>query len=209
MFNLIDSVSSWIFVLILKTIDQSGYFGIFILSVLESAAIPIPSEIVVPFAGFLAQQGKFILWILVVLVSLANLAGSVGVYWIARIWGRPVLEKFGRYILITNYDLDKAEILFQNHGPKFVFIGRLLPVIRTFISIPAGVARMNFFKFSFFTFFGSLPWNLVLALVGFKAGENWDILSDYFHRFNFVIVGIIAVGVIWYIKHHVEYHRKI
>ena len=198
MFEIIENVSRWA----LNVIDQSGYFGIFILSVLESAAIPIPSEVVVPFSGFLAQQRRFILWVLVVLVSVANLVGSLGIYWISRVWGRPVLEKFGKYVLITRPDLDKAEILFQNHGPKFVFIGRILPVIRTFISIPAGVAKMNFLKFSFYTFFGSLPWNFVLALVGFKAGENWDILLPYFHKFDFVIIGVIVFGTVWYIYSH-------
>ena len=202
MFRLTEGLSAWVLNLILNIIDQSGYFGIFVLSVLESAAIPIPSEIVVPFAGFLASEGRFIFWVLVTIVSLANLTGSIGIYWIARLWGRPVLERFGKYILVRKHDLDKADELFNKHGTKFIFIGRILPVVRTFISIPAGVAKMNFLKFSFYTFFGSLPWNLVLALAGFKAGENWNVLSPYFHKFNFVIVGVIVIGVIWYLYYH-------
>ena len=200
MFQIIETVSTWA----LNFIDQSGYFGIFILSALESAAIPIPSEIVVPFSGFLAREGRFVFWLLVVLISLANLVGSVGIYWISRLLGRPALERFGKYVLVSKHDLDEAEILFQKHGPKFVFIGRILPVVRTFISIPAGVAKMNFWKFSFYTYFGSLPWNFALALVGFKAGENWSVLSSYFRKFDFVIIGVIIIGIGWYIYRHIK-----
>lgn len=200
MFELIEAVTLWA----LKVIDQSGYFGVFILSVLESAAIPIPSEIVVPFSGFLAQQGRFVFWVIVTLVSLANLTGSIGIYWLGRVFGRPFLEKFGKYILISRHELDESEVLFQKHGPKFVFIGRLLPVVRTFVSIPAGVAKMNFWKFSFYTYFGSLPWNFALALIGFKAGENWDIILPYFRRFDFVIIGIILALIIWYLYRHMR-----
>lgn len=200
MFEWIETISLWA----LKVIDQSGYFGVFILSALESAAVPIPSEIVVPFAGFLAQQGRFVFWIVVSLISLANLTGGIGIYWLARVLGRPVLERFGKYILISSHELDEAEILFQRHGSKFVFVGRLLPVIRTFISVPAGVAKMDFWKFSFYTYFGSLPWNFVLALIGFKAGEKWDIILPYFRRFDFVIMGLILAIIIWYIYRHLE-----
>ena len=200
MFELIEIVSIWA----LAVIDQSGYFGIFILSLLESAAVPIPSEVVVPFSGFLAAQGRFVLWFLVILISLANLLGGILIYWASRLWGRPVLEKFGKYILISKHELDEAERLFLKHGSKFVFIGRILPVVRTFISIPAGVAKMNFWKFSFYTYFGSLPWNFALALIGFKAGENWDILLPYFRKFDFVIIGIgiflVGLYIYWHIK---------
>lgn len=200
MFEIIEAISGWA----LQIIDQSGYFGIFILSALESAAVPIPSEIVVPFSGFLAQQGRFVFWILVILISLANLAGGVLIYWISRLLGRPVLERLGKYVLISRHDLSEAETLFRKHGPKFVFIGRLLPVIRTFVSIPAGLAKMNFLKFSFYTYFGSLPWNFALALIGFKAGENWNIILPYFRRFDFVIIGGVIVLIFWYIYRHIK-----
>mgnify|MGYP001619207305 CR=1 FL=1 len=205
MFEIIESVSGWA----LKVIDQSGYFGIFILSALESAAVPIPSEVVVPFAGFLVQQGRFSFWGVVSLVSSANLAGGAGIYWISRLAGRPILERFGKYILVSNRELDEAERLFQKHGSKFVLIGRILPVIRTFISVPAGVAKMNFLKFSFYTYFGSLPWNFALVLAGFKAGENWDILSSYFRQFDFVIIGLILIAVSWYVYRHLKDRHSI
>ncbi|MBI4117157.1 MAG: DedA family protein [Parcubacteria group bacterium] len=197
---MISLISAWA----LRVIDETGYAGVFVLSVLESAGIPVPSEIVVPFAGFLAQQGRFALWAVIILVSLANLMGGVGIYWLARILGRPALERFGKYVLISKHDLNEAESLFQRHGSKFVFIGRVLPVIRTFISIPAGVARMNFWKFSFYTYFGSLPWNFALALAGFKAGENWDILSPYFRKFDFVIIGLVSAAAVWYVYRHLR-----
>ena len=200
MFEIIEWVGLWA----LKIIDQSGYFGVFILSALESAAVPIPSEVVVPFAGFLANQGRFVFWFLVLMVSLANLAGGAGLYWISRLLGRSVLERFGKYILISSHDLDEAERLFLKYGFRFVFIGRILPVVRTFISIPAGIAKMDFWKFSFYTFFGSLPWNFALALAGFKAGENWDFLLPYFRQFDFVIIGAVITFVAWYIYRHLK-----
>ena len=133
MFKIIEVISKWA----LEIIDQSGYLGIFILSLLESAAVPIPSEIVVPFSGFLAAEGRFIFWLVVVIASFANLVGGIIIYWIAYIFGRPFLERFGKYVLIFRHDLDEAEILFQKHGSKFVFVSRLLPGIRTFISVSA------------------------------------------------------------------------
>lgn len=199
-FRVIEIISAWA----LKVIDQTGYLGIFLLSMVESAGIPIPSEIVVPFSGFLAQQGRFNFWLLVLVVSLANLIGSVVIYWISRSGGRWLLEKFGKYFLISQHELNHVDQLFFRHGVKFVFWGRLLPVIRTFVSIPAGVAKMSFWKFSFYTLLGSLPWNFALALIGFKAGENWDMLHSFFRKFDFVIIGIIIVAIAWYIYRHIK-----
>ena len=199
MFELIEGISRWA----LNVINQSGYFGIFILSVLESAAIPIPSEIVVPFSGFLAEQGRFNFWLVVVVATLANAIGSIFLYLLSLKGGRWILERYGKYVLISNHELNLADKIFFEYGNKIVFIGRILPVVRTFISIPAGVARMNFSKFISYTIFGSLPWNFTLALVGFKAGENWDMLIPYFRKFDFVIVGAVVIGIVWYI-----YSRK-
>ena len=199
MFELIEGISRWA----LNVINQSGYFGIFILSALESAAIPIPSEIVVPFSGFLAEQGRFSFWLVVAVATIANAVGSLFLYLVSLKGGRWILERYGKYILISSHELNLADKIFFKYGGKIVFIGRILPVVRTFISIPAGVARMNFPKFISYTIFGSLPWNFILALVGFKAGENWDILSPYFRKFDFVIIGAVVIGIFWYI-----YNRK-
>jgi len=199
-FEIIAKISNWA----LEIIDQFGYWGIFVLSLLESAAIPIPSEVVVPFSGFLAARGTFDFWLIVFTVSFANLVGAVILYYISISGGRLLILKFGKYFFVSELELEKADKLFKKHGTKFIFIGRLLPVVRTFISIPAGVARMNILKFITYTFLGSLPWNFVLALVGFKAGENWDLLSPYFRKFDFVIIAVIAIVVVWYIRNHIK-----
>ena len=188
----------------MSIITQSGYFGIFILSALESAAIPIPSEVIIPFSGFLAEQGRFSFWLVVAVATIANTVGSIFLYLISLKGGRWILEKYGKYILISSHELDFADDIFSKYGSKIVFIGRILPIARTFISIPAGVTRMNFSKFVSYTVLGSLPWNFILALIGFKAGENWDILSPYFRKFDFVIIGGVAIGIIWYIYSHLK-----
>jgi len=200
MFELIESISRWA----LNVINQSGYFGIFILSALESAAIPIPSEVVVPFSGFLAQQGRFSFYLVVIVATIANTVGAFVLYLISLKGGRWILEKYGKYVLISSHELDHADKIFFKYGSKIVFIGRILPVIRTFISIPAGVARMNFSKFILYTTLGSLPWNFILALVGFKAGENWDLLLSYFEKFNSVIIIALVLLVVWYVVRHIK-----
>jgi len=204
MFEIISIISSWA----LKFIDQTGYLGVFLLSALESAAIPIPSEVVVPFSGFLAAQGRFNFWIVVLVATFANLIGSIILYWISYFGGRRLIESYGKYILVSAHEIRHADELFAKHGSLVIFIGRILPVIRTFISIPAGVAKMNFGKFMGYTFLGSLPWNFALALIGFKAGENWDILSPYFHKFDFAIMAVGLVFIIWYILRHFK-HKHI
>lgn len=186
----------------LDFIGKTGYLGIFILSALESAAIPIPSEVVVPFSGFLAVMGRFNIWAVVLVATLANLIGSIILFWIGKSGGRWMLERYGKYVLIHKYDLERGDEWFVKHGNKAVFWSRMLPVVRTFISLPAGVSGMNFSKFCTLTFLGSLPWNAGLALVGYKTGENWDILHDYFQKADVVIVVFIAVFVCWYVRKH-------
>lgn len=200
---IISQISSWA----LGVIDKAGYAGVFVLSALESAAIPIPSEIVVPFSGFLASSGRFGLFAVILVATLANLIGSIILFLIGRSGGRWILERYGKYVFIHQKDLDLGDRWFLKYGVRAVFFGRMLPVVRTFISLPAGVAGMNFKKFIFYTFFGALPWNFVLAYVGFKMGENWEILHPYFQKLNYAIAGLIVVGILWYIFKHKK-HRK-
>lgn len=183
----------------LDVIARLGYGGIFVLSLLESAAIPIPSEIVVPFAGFLTAKGLFDFWAVVLFATAANLVGSMLLFFIGRSGGRRLLEHYGKYVFISKSDLELGDRWFQKYGGKVVFFGRLLPVVRTFVSLPAGIARMSFGIFTFFTFLGALPWNFALAYAGLKAGENWDLLHKYFRQLDYVIVGIVIVLVVWYI----------
>ena len=198
MFEIVSYISEWA----LGFIGKTGYSGIFILSALESAAIPIPSEVVVPFSGFLAVSGKFNFWMVVTVATIANLAGSVVLYFIGKSGGRWLLEKYGKYVLIHKKDIETGDRWFLRHGVQVVFWGRLLPVVRTFVSLPAGVAGIKLKKFVTFTALGALPWNLALAFVGFKAGENWDMLHGYFRKVDVFIVLLIAVLVVWYFIWH-------
>ncbi len=185
---------------ITSVIESTGYLGIFLLMGIESACIPLPSEIIMPFSGYLVHTGRFDL----ALVAMAGAAGcnfgSVFAYYLGSWGGRPLVEKYGRYILMTRHDLDLADRFFARWGDWAVFIARLLPVVRTFIALPAGIARMNLLRFHLFTFLGSLPWCFALAYAGVKLGENWPILRRYFHEFDAVIGVVIVIGAVWFIR---------
>src|SRR3989454_6306074 len=187
---------------IVKTISALGYSGIVLLMAIESACIPLPSEVIMPFSGALVSTGRFNLWAVGVAGAFGCVVGSLVAYWVGMYGGRPLIEKYGRYLLISSHDLDLADRWFARFGEVIIFASRLLPAVRTFIAFPAGVARMNLKKFVIYTFAGSLPWCLGLAYVGQKLGEQWNqnpMLKTIFHRFDFVI-GILAVLVVgWWI----------
>jgi len=194
--------------LTLKFIDSWGYLGIFITMSLESSAVPIPSEIVMTFSGFLANQGRLDFWGVVMVGTLANLFGSIILYFIGLSGGRWILEKYGKYVLIHKEDLKKADRWFEKYGSKAVFFSRLLPAVRTFISLPAGITRTHLKKFILLTFLGSLPWNFALVSVGFWTGENWNILHPFFQKFDFVVVGVAIAIIIWYFSKHITIKKK-
>src|SRR4051812_13714804 len=195
---------------IITTISAGGYPGIVGLMAIESACIPLPSEIIMPFSGYLVSTGELNLWGVAVAGAVGCVLGSLIAYWVGMYGGRPFIEKYGRYILLSRHDLDIADRWFAKHGEIIVFVSRLLPAIRTFIAFPAGVARMNLTRFIIYTFAGSLPWCLGLAYVGQKLGEQWDkneTLKSLFHRFDFVI-GILGVlFVAWWIWRHLKNSR--
>lgn len=195
---------------IVATISLLGYSGIVLLMAIESACIPLPSEIIMPFAGYLVYRGDFNLWLVGVAGAFGCVVGSMVAYWVGSYGGRPMIEKYGRYVLISHHDLDLADRWFSRYGEIIVFASRLLPVIRTFIALPAGIARMNVKRFIIYTFAGSLPWCLGLAYVGQLLGEQWDkneTLKSWFHRFDFVI-GIIGVAVVvWWVWRHLKHSR--
>ena len=196
---------------IVATISTLGYAGIVLLMAIESACIPLPSEIIMPFSGYLVYTGRFNLWLVGVAGAIGCVAGSLVAYWIGMYGGRPLIEKYGRYILISHHDLDLADRWFDRFGEVIVFVSRLLPAIRTFIAFPAGVARMNLKKFVIYTFAGSLPWCLGLAYAGQKLGEHWDKdprLKTLFHRFDFVIGILLVLAVVWWIWRHVRHSKK-
>lgn len=192
---------------VINTISSMGYLGIVLLMGIESANIPLPSEVIMPFSGFLVYEGRFSLWGISLAGGLGCMLGSWLSYWVGAKGGRPLIEKWGKYILISHHDLDIADRWFKRWGMAAAFFGRLLPVIRTFISFPAGISKVNFWKFSIYTFVGSVIWSYFLGWIGFKLGENWDSLKDYFHKFDYLIVGIILVGLIWYIWRHIKNSR--
>lgn len=200
MFELASYLSGWA----LEIIGKAGYAGIFLLSFLESAAIPIPSEVVIPFSGFLAVSGEFNIWGVVIVATIANLAGSLVLFLIGKSGGRRILEHYGKYVLIQKHDLEKGDKWFAEYGNKTIFWSRMLPIVRTFISLPAGVSEMNLSKFCLLTFLGSLPWNISLALAGYKAGENWNILHGYFRKADIFIVLFIITLIVWYIWRHIK-----
>jgi membrane protein DedA with SNARE-associated domain len=196
--------------LIVATISALGYSGILLLMAIESACIPLPSEIIMPFSGYLVSTGQLNLWGVALAGAIGCVVGSLVAYWVGMYGGRPLIEKYGRYVLLSRHDLDLADRWFASHGEIIVFVSRLLPAIRTFIAFPAGVARMNLTRFVVYTFAGSLPWCLGLAYVGQKLGEKWnkdDTLKTWFHRFDLVIGILVVLAVVWWVWRHIKHSR--
>jgi membrane protein DedA with SNARE-associated domain len=176
-------------------IDKIGLAGIFLLMTLESACIPIPSEATMLFAGFNVARGHYPLWEPVVVATLANVAGSWIAYAVGYYGRIDVLEKHGRKVGIRLHHLQVADRWFERHGEATVFFARLLPVVRTFISLPAGVARMPFWRFTVFTLLGCLPWVLLLTFIGQQVGDNWTKWKDSLHYVDYAVVALIVLGV--------------
>ncbi|GAB6174842.1 DedA family protein [Paradesulfitobacterium aromaticivorans] len=187
---------------VVNLISSFGYFGVFIAMAIESAAIPLPSEIILPFTGYMVFHGDFQLGPATVAATLGNLFGGMIAYYVGVWGGRPFVQKYGRYFFINQKELAMTERLFAKHGEITVFIGRLLPVVRTFISLPAGIAKMNPWKMAFYTVLGALPWCLFLIVVGQKMGENWNSLKPLFHRFDLLIGVVIVAGILLLIWKH-------
>lgn len=197
--------------IIVATISTMGYSGIVLLMAIESACIPLPSEIIMPFSGYLVSTGQMNIWAVGFAGAIGCVLGSLVAYWVGMRGGRPLIEKYGRYVLVSRHDLDMADRWFERRGEIIVFVSRLLPAIRTFIAFPAGVARMNLKRFVIYTFAGSLPWCLGLAYVGQKLGEKWnkdDTLKTWFHRFDFLIGIAVVLLAAWWIWRHVAHLRK-
>ena len=188
-----------------STILAMGYGGIVLLMAIESACIPLPSEVIMPFSGFLVFKGHFNLWLTGLAGAIGCVLGSLVGYWMGMAGGRPLVERFGRYVLMSKHDLDLAERWFAKYGDATVFFSRLLPVVRTFISFPAGMARMNIPRFVIYTFLGSFPWCVALSYFGFRLGEHWDSLKGYFHKFDALIGVLIVLAIIWWVRRHLKY----
>jgi membrane protein DedA with SNARE-associated domain len=173
-----------------------GYPGVFLLITLESTLIPIPSELVMPFAGFMASQGEFSLPVILLINSVAALLGSGLCYWIGVIGGKPFLVKYGKYFLVRQHDIARTEAFFAKHGKKTILIGRFLPVIRHVISVPAGIARMPLGGFFLQTFLGSTIWGGALILFGYTVGANWETFAKTLKRVDLLIGTILVLGLL-------------
>ena len=190
---------------ITHVIDLGGYSGIAVLMGIESACIPLPSEIIMPFAGYLVYLGHMkLVWAATAGAIGCNL-GSVVAYWIGAKGGRPLVERYGRWVLMNQHDLDRMTWFFNKYGSVTVILARLLPIVRTFIAFPAGIAKMPQFKFHIYTFVGSWPWCYALAYAGRRLGEKWHTdprFEEAFHRFHLGMEVIILVGIIWFVRSH-------
>ena len=193
---------------IIGAISSLGYLGIVALMAIESACIPLPSEVIMPFSGFLVWEGQFNLWLTGLAGAAGCVVGSAAAYWAGYWGGRPLVRRYRRYLLISSRDLTRADHWFERYGDSTVFFSRLLPVVRTFISLPAGIARMRFERFCLYTFLGSFPWCLGLSYLGYRMGEHWETLRTYFHDLDVVILIAIAGVIGWWIWRHVRHESR-
>jgi membrane protein DedA with SNARE-associated domain len=176
-------------------VDALGLPGVFVLMLLESACIPVPSEATMLFAGFRVAEGEYSLFAAVMVGSLANLVGSWLAYWVGYAGRVDIIEKHGHRVFIRQHHLEWADRWFERYGDATVFFSRMLPIIRTFISLPAGVARMPFWRFSVLTFLGCVPWVLMLTYIGQEAGERWESWKDSLHYFDYAVAATIVIGI--------------
>lgn len=200
--SFLESILSIIASYIVAGISFFGYWGVGFFMALESACLPVPSEIIMPFAGYLVWTGKFSFWPVVVWGTIGNLIGSIIAYAAGYYGGRPFIEKYGKYILLSRHDLDIADKWFLKYGSLSIFFSRLLPVIRTFISLPAGIAKMPFGKFCLYTTIGSFPFVIFLTWAGLALGQNWENLKHYLRGLDWLIValGVSAVALFIFLK---------
>lgn len=198
-------MSAKLIALLLAVITTGGYTGVVLLMAIQSACIPIPSEIIMPFAGFALAHTQAQLILLATLASVASNLGSIPAYWIGAKGGRPMVERYGRYLLLSKRDLDLSDRFFAKFGSITVLIGRMLPIVRTFIAFPAGIAKMNQFRFHLYTFIGSWPWCYLLAYVGMKLGNRFQTdprFKAFFDRFHLGVEAVLLVGIVWFVWTH-------
>jgi membrane protein DedA with SNARE-associated domain len=198
-------MSEKIIALLIGAIASGGYASVVLLMAIQSACIPIPSEVIMPLAGYALAHTQLQLIILATVASLASNLGSIPAYWVGARGGRPMVERYGSMMLLSRRDLDLVDHFFARYGSITVLIGRMLPIVRTFIAFPAGVAKMNQLRFHIYTFIGSWPWCYALAYIGMKLGATWNTdprFKEIFHRFHLGVEAIIIIGFIWFVVSH-------
>ena len=198
-------MSEKIIALLVSLIASGGYTAVIVLMAIQSACIPIPSEVIMPLAGYALCHSQMDLILLATVASLASNLGSIPAYWVGARGGRPMVERYGSWLLLSRHDLDRVDHFFSRYGSIAVLIGRMLPIVRTFIAFPAGVAKMNQVRFHIYTFAGSWPWCYALAYVGMRLGASWNSnprFQEVFHRFHLGVEAVIAVGFVWFVWTH-------
>ena len=198
-------MSEKLFTLLSHWISAGGYPVVFLLMALQSACIPLPSELIMPLAGFALAHSNADLILLATIAALGGNVGSIPAYWIGARGGRPMVERFGGYVLLSRRDLDLCDRFFANYGSITVLIGRMLPIVRTFIALPAGIAKMNQLKFHLYTFIGGWPWCYALAWAGMKLGDKFRTDSRFKHVFDRFHVGVeivLVAGIVWFVASH-------
>jgi membrane protein DedA with SNARE-associated domain len=206
-----EKIIAFLVQFVTHVIDAGGYAGITALMGIESACIPLPSEIIMTFAGYLVYLGHFSLFWAATAGAVGCNLGSVVAYWIGAKGGRPLVERYGKWVLMSSHDLDRMTRFFEKYGAITVLLGRLLPVVRTFIAFPAGIARMPQLRFHIYTFVGSWPWCFGLAYVGMRLGEAWHTdprFHDWFHRFHLSVEIALVVGIVWFVWTHLKRGRE-
>jgi membrane protein DedA with SNARE-associated domain len=191
--SVIDAVVQWA----THLIGAWGLPAVFLLMLLESACIPVPSEAIMPFAGFAVTEGTMTLLGITVAGVAGNVVGSWIAYWVGLYGGRPFIDKYGKYVLLRHHHVELAERWFARYGPVAVFFSRCLPIVRTFISLPAGIARMPFWKFTLYTVLGCIPWVFFLGWLGTRLGENWEKIRPYLHYADYAVVAALVAIVVW------------
>jgi membrane protein DedA with SNARE-associated domain len=189
-------LSDWI----VGVISGMGYPGLFLLMAGESACLPIPSEVVLPFAGYIAFKGDFNQVAVVLIATVGQVFGALVAYYVGALGGRPLVVKYGRYILLDTAHLETADRWFDRWGSRAIFATRLLPIVRTFIAFPAGVAKMDVKKFVLYTFLGSLPWTAVLTYTGYALGPHWERILKFFEKMDVVVALVILAGIAYLVR---------
>lgn len=205
MIEFVEAILHIVMQFIHQTIDWLGYLGIVLLMAIESANIPLPSEFILPYAGYMVQQGELNFHLAALAGAIGCVVGSLPSYWLGYYGGRPFLEKYGKWLLLSHHDLEVAEKWTDKYGDWTFFICRMLPVVRTFISLPAGILKAHFWNFTLLTFIGSWIWSYGLVYVGVVLGENLEIFRHYWHKFDYAIIGVILVLGVWYVWKHVKH----
>lgn len=201
-----SSILSTVSHFIISTISTLGYPGVALLMGIGAFNIPLPSEIIMPFSGYLASTGQFNLVLVALVAALGWLIGATFSYLLGVYGGRPVVEKYGKYVLIAKDDIDRGERWFARFGEVSVFVGQIVPLVRNFISISAGINKVRYWRFILFTFAGSFIWSAVLAWIGYKLGVNWPSLKVYFAKLDWLIVILIVAAIILWVYRHIKKH---